>query len=205
MTKRRLTMRSARAKAASTGRPVADLVHEADIVRRVLPDARGVRGERRLAGNDRSQRLKLDIDQLGRVGGLFAALGNDKGDIVADPAHPILGQRRETMAIGRRSTPPPQPAWRRQIPPVRFAPISAGQHSQYAGRGFGPRRVDPPDASMRVGGAQYICKRHARQHHVVDIAPAAAQQPRILEARHRLPQREFAHPAPPKYSCRLHV
>jgi hypothetical protein len=34
---------------------------------------------------------------------------------------------------------------------------------------------------------------HARQHHVVDIAPAAAQQPRILEPRHRLPQREFAH------------
>jgi hypothetical protein len=38
-----------------------------------------------------------------------------------------------------------------------------------------------------------MAKRHPRQHHVVDIAAAAAQQPRILEPRHRLPQREFAH------------
>ena len=38
-----------------------------------------------------------------------------------------------------------------------------------------------------------MSERHARQHDVVDIAAAAAQQPRILETRHRLPQREFAH------------
>ena len=34
---------------------------------------------------------------------------------------------------------------------------------------------------------------HARQHHVVDIAPAAAQEPRILEPRHRLTHREITH------------
>ncbi len=38
-----------------------------------------------------------------------------------------------------------------------------------------------------------MAERHARQHHVVDITPAAAQQPRILEPRHRLAQRKFTH------------
>jgi hypothetical protein len=46
---------------------------------------------------------------------------------------------------------------------------------------------------MRVWRAQHMTERHPRQYHVVDIAAAAAQQPWILEPRHRLPQREFTH------------
>jgi hypothetical protein len=51
---------------------------------------------------------------------------------------------------------------------------------------------------MRVRRAQHASERHARQHDVIDIAAAAAQEPRILETRHRLPQREFAHPGTPE-------
>ena len=50
---------------------------------------------------------------------------------------------------------------------------------------------------MGMRGAQHRAECHARQHHVVDIAAAAAQQPRILEPRHRLTNREFAHRTPP--------
>jgi phosphoribosylformimino-5-aminoimidazole carboxamide ribonucleotide (ProFAR) isomerase len=46
---------------------------------------------------------------------------------------------------------------------------------------------------MGVRRAQDMAKPHARQYHVVDIAAAAAQQPRILEPRHRLTEREFTH------------
>ncbi len=41
-----------------------------------------------------------------------------------------------------------------------------------------------------------MTEHHARQHHVVDIAAAAAQQARILETRYRLTQRELAHQCP---------
>ncbi len=46
---------------------------------------------------------------------------------------------------------------------------------------------------MGMRRAQHMAERHPRQHHVVDIAAAAPQQPRILEPRHRLPQRKFTH------------
>ncbi len=38
-----------------------------------------------------------------------------------------------------------------------------------------------------------MAENHARQDHVVDIAAAATQQPRIFEARDRLTQREITH------------
>jgi hypothetical protein len=39
---------------------------------------------------------------------------------------------------------------------------------------------------MRARRAQYIAISHVRQRQIVDIAAAAADEPRILEARHRL-------------------
>jgi hypothetical protein len=38
---------------------------------------------------------------------------------------------------------------------------------------------------------EWIAERHARQHDVVDLAPAIADEARILEPRHRLTDREF--------------
>jgi hypothetical protein len=46
---------------------------------------------------------------------------------------------------------------------------------------------------MGVGRAQHIAECHAREHHVTDIAAAALEQARILEARHTLTDREFTH------------
>ena len=108
------------------------------------------------------------------------------------------------MAIGRRAVAPPQPAGARQVAPARLAPIGAGQDRQHAGRLLGARRVDRADAGMRVRRAQHVSERHARQHEIIDVAAPAAQQPRILEARHRLPQREFAHLRFPRLVSRRH-
>ena len=49
---------------------------------------------RRDVVDDRLQRLVVDVDQLGRVLGEVAALGDDQRDRVADEAHLVVGQRR---------------------------------------------------------------------------------------------------------------
>src|SRR5262249_33635998 len=81
----------------------------------------------------------------------------------------------------------------RQVAPPRGFPIGTGQHSEHAGCRFGGSAVDRADARMGVRRSQHVAKDYARQDHVVDIAAAAAQQPRVLEARYRLTQRKFTH------------
>ena len=71
-----------------------------------------------------------------------------------------------------------------------------------AGRRLGPVDIDRADLGMRVRRAQHMAIHHAREAHVVDIAAAAPKQPRILDPRHRLTQREFAHASPPRLSTR---
>ncbi len=172
---------------------VAFEMDEADIVRAIVPHARRARCDRVLAGNHGRQRLVIDLDQLGRVGRLGIGLGHDEGDVIADPAHAVLDQRRKARAIERRAVAPLRPGRHRQIAPARRLPIGAGEDGEHARRVLGPRGVDLADARMGVAGAQHIAISHARQHHVVDIAAAAAQEPRILEARHALAKRELSH------------
>jgi hypothetical protein len=45
-------------------------------------------------------------------------------------------------------------------------------------------------------GAQHVAERHAGQRDVIDIAAAAAQQPRILEPGHALTHRKLTHRIP---------
>ena len=68
-------------------RLVAFEMDEADIVRTFRPDDRrtGLDG---LGGrNDGGQRFIFDFDQLGGIDRLRLRLGDDEGDIIADPAH----------------------------------------------------------------------------------------------------------------------
>jgi len=43
--------------------------------------------------------LVFDSDQLGRVGRLMHGLSNDKGDVVADPAHPTRGKLASALGL----------------------------------------------------------------------------------------------------------
>jgi hypothetical protein len=81
-------------------RLVAFEIDKRDIVGGLVPDERGARLYRVFRRDDRGQRLVLDLDQLGGVRRLMAGLGDDKGDIVADPADAILDQCREAWPMG---------------------------------------------------------------------------------------------------------
>ena len=174
-------------------RLVADLVDKADIVRAIVPDARRAPGDGAFGRGDRGQRLVLDLDPLGGIHRLVFCFGDNKGNVIADPAHPVLDERREPRLVRGQTARSFHAARGREIAPARCFPIGAGQDGQYPGHLLCGPGVDRADAGVGVGRPQHMAEHHARQHHVVDIAAAAAQQPRILEARHRLTQREFTH------------
>ena len=171
---------------------VAEQLHEADIVRATFPDPRravgaGVRGR-----HDGGQRLVVGDDQLGRVERLVIGLRHHEGDVVADPARPVLGQRRirrpEDAAVA-----PLQSIGHRQVAPSRGLPVFAGEHGEHAGCGLGLAGVDRANARMGVRRAQHVTEHHAGQDHVADIAAASLDQPRILEPGYALTNGKFAH------------
>jgi hypothetical protein len=69
-------------------RLVAFEIDKRDIVGGFVPNGRSARLCRILCRDDGGQSLVLDLDQLGRVRRLMTGLGDDKRDVVADPADP---------------------------------------------------------------------------------------------------------------------
>ena len=79
--------------AVEDGRVLAEVELDRE-VRAVLGEQeRGAVGERRLRVDDDRQRVVVDDDQLGRVDGLGARLGDDRGDDVADEPDGAVGER----------------------------------------------------------------------------------------------------------------
>ena len=171
---------------------VAEQLHEADIVGAIVPHPRRALGGRLRGRGNRRQRLVVDLDQLGGVERLVGGLRHHEGDVVADPAHLVLGQRRvgrlEHAAVAQL-----EPARDRQVAPAGGLPVGAGEHRQHAGRRLGLGRVDRADACVGVRRTQHVAERHAGQRHVADVAAAALEQPRVLETGHALTDREFTH------------
>ena len=171
---------------------VAEQLHEADIVRATLPDPRRAGGASLRGRHDGGQRLVVGDDQLGRVERLVISLRHHEGDVVADPARPVLGQRRirrpEDAAVA-----PLQSIGHRQVAPSRGLPVFSGEHGEHARRGLGLGGVDRANARMGVRRAQHVTEHHARQDHVADIAAASRDQPRILEPGYALTNGKFAH------------
>ncbi len=174
-------------------RLVADQFDEADVVGRVVPHLDGARLGRVFGRGDRRQRLEVDGDQFGGVERLRHRLGDDEGDVIADPAHAVLGEDRIARLDHRRAVAALQAARDRQIAPAGRLDVGGGQHRQHAGRLFRGAHVERLDLRVRVLRAQHDAVRHAGQLDVVDIAAAALQQPRILEPRHALSDGEFTH------------
>ena len=67
-------------------RLVPNLDVDAEIIRRIIPQARGTRLHRVGSPNYRRQRLIGDLEQLGCVLGLIDGLGHDHSDRLADKA-----------------------------------------------------------------------------------------------------------------------
>ena len=68
---------------------VAVQMHEADVVRAVVPDPRRARRHASGGRDHRRQRFVVDLDQLGRIHRLQVGLRHHEGDVIADPAHPF--------------------------------------------------------------------------------------------------------------------
>ena len=184
---------------------VAVELDEADIVRAVVKHERRARLDRAGGVDDCGQRLVIDLDQFGGVGGLVIGLGHHEGDVIADPPDAVLHQRRKARTVHRRPVAALEPARHRQVAEARGRIVGAGEHAQHAGRALGSGGVDRADFRVRVRRAQHITECHARQDDVADIAPFTPYQPRILEPGHRLAHSEFTHCAPRVDSCRLIV
>ncbi len=178
---------------------VAVGMDEADVVLAIVIDERRARRGSLAGGHDGGQRLVVDLDQFGGVRRLVPGLGHHEGDVIADPAHAVLDQRRILRPVHRRAVAPLEPAWHRQVAEARRRPVRAGEHREHAGRRFRFRGVDRPDARMGVGRAQHVAEGHAGQRHVVDIAAAAAHEPHVLEPRHGLADGVVTH------SCSLRM
>ena len=166
---------------------------EADVVRAILPHQRHAGLDGVAGRDDGRQRLVVDLDQFGSIDRLKIGLGNHEGDVVADHANAILDEAGIARPIARAAIAALEPAGHRQVAEAGGLVVGAGQHREHAGCGFGLRRVDRADARMGMRRAQHIAERHAGKRHVRDIAAAALEQPRVLEPRHRLTNREFTH------------
>ena len=146
-------------------------------------------GERGHTVDDGRQRLVIDLDQLGCFARNVLAVGHDEGHRIADMAHAALRQRRprrHDQRLDRRH---------------------AGQRAEAVGGEIG-RRVDAVHAGAATRPAK---RRSARSAHgraasaargrtrqpgavdVGDVAPAADEEPRILEAADRAADVLFVH------------
>ena len=178
---------------------VADQFDETDIVGAVFPHARRARFHGVGGHRHRRQGLEIDLDQFGGVIRLRHSLGDDEGDIVADPAHAVFRQDRIARLV-LRPIAALEAARHRQVAVAGRLHIGRGEHREHAGRGLGGGGIDRFDLGVRMLRAQHHAIGHAGQLDVVDVAPAAADQPRILEARHALTDCEFTHGSD---TCRL--
>ena len=161
-----------------------DLEHE--VGAEALVHARGVGVERARDVGHRGKRRVVDGDALGRVERRVAGLGDDGGDDVADMADRVRGEGRARGLVHR----PPVAERHRmddgELAEPRRLPVAVVEDAEHAVEPPGLRRIDPFDAGMGVRRPHEGAPRHAGQRHVVDIAPAPAEEARILAARERL-------------------
>ena len=126
------------------------------------------------------QRLVVDRDALGRVGGLRQGLGNDRHHRLADVAHRVarerearrLGHGRTIAGANRPERPHRRHAVRRHV--------GAGEHGHDPGRALRRRRIDGADARMRVRRTHENTVQGARQIDIRHEAAAAEQKPAVL-------------------------
>ncbi|PJA58974.1 MAG: hypothetical protein CO163_12015 [Rhodobacterales bacterium CG_4_9_14_3_um_filter_71_31] len=124
-----------------------------------------------------------------------AAVGQRRGDhhrhSLADMAHPVRRQNRARGTGGGGSVEVLHGA---AVHVVDHAVQRVRrQHRQHAGRGARRLRIDRGDGRMSDGGAHEHGARFAGLDDVLDIAPGAAQEARVLDAGDGLAEAEFRH------------
>ena len=170
---------------------VAVIEIQEDVARRLVVQLRRARLCPFRCRRHRRQRIDVADDGLGRVLRLRHGLGDGEGHGLADMAHARLGERRPAGMTPRRAVAVLRREWAFQgLEPGRFEigrPIDA-EHARHFARVV---ECEAPDRAVRHRRAHHHGVSLARQVHVVGIAALAAQQGRVLLARHRLAHAEF--------------
>ena len=126
---------------------------------------------------DRGQRLVVDVDELDRVLGDVAVLGDHERDRVADELHLALGQRW-ARSVGNVPAGDGVPG----LLDVRVE-VGGGEHRAHTGQRQRRRRVDAVDAGPRQRAAHEAGVQHAGPGDVVDEGAVAGEQPGVLYPR----------------------
>ena len=161
---------------------VADLPLVAGVGRRLVEQLGGSRLHRIGRFDRRRQHAVVDLDQLGRVLGLVARLGDDDRDRVADMAHLAPGQHRvRRLDHGLAMLVGDQPAAGQAADPGGRQ-IGAGEDRDDAGCRQRLRRVDGAQGRVGVRAPEQIGVGLARTIDVVGIVTLAGQEAEILLA-----------------------
>ncbi len=144
----------------------------------LLVDDRSAVRERGLRVDDRLERLVVDLDELGRVLGERAALGEDDGDAVACVPHLV---RRERPVEGLLRVLGDEPdARQRRLPVVGEVGAAESGHDALGLERLGD--VNALDARVGEGAADDHGPDHAGQVEVVDVAGLAGEELGVLLA-----------------------
>ena len=162
---------------------IADVVFGEQIVVEMAMRDRRARRDRIAAVGNRGERAVVDFDQLRRVLGGVAALGDHHGDRLPDMANLVLRQDLpiQDMAVRgarQRGDQPPGGEMRRDL--------GMAQHRFHPRHRRRRRHVDACDFGMGEGAADEARVQHPRQIDIVHEPPGAAQQRRILKPLDRL-------------------
>ena len=166
---------------------------EADVRVLVLEQQRVPR-EGLLEVDHRVQRLVVDDDGFGRVGGEVGIGGDHGGHDVAHEAHLAPGQRR---ALVLRSP--------READVVGQVQVVGRVDGQHAGHRLGLGRVDGAESAVGDVGADEHDVRHAVDLEVVEVLVGAGEQAGVLLAQDAVPEDRtgLRHGHPPR--CRSPV
>ncbi len=128
--------------------------------------------QRGLRIDDHRQVLVLDLDQITRVLGNIAALGDDRRHRLADVPHAIHGDavlhHRRTRELRRRTG--------------DLLRLLAGHDENHTGERFRFRGIDALDARVCPVAAQHRRMRHPGHDNIVDVLPVTGKQARVLDA-----------------------
>jgi len=177
------------------GGSIAEAPAQRPIAGGVAVELRRLRTDRRGDVGDGGQGLDHDLDQLQGIGDLSCRLGHDQGQRLADIVDTPPGecgmrwddQLLAVLALQRHAA--------RQVPIAVAVEVGCREHECDAGGGARGRHVEAPDQAVRVVGAEEPRRRRVRRGDVVSVVSMAAQQARVLGARHRLADPEFRHEA----------
>ena len=141
------------------------------LARLVVADQRRIRVERLAGVHDRRQRLVLDVDQLERVVGRVLVGRDHERDLL--PLEPHLVAREHGLGVVGD---------RRHPCEAEGLQVLRGDDRGDVRVRERPRGVDREDPRVRVRAPQHRAVDHPRQPDVVEVAPLAADEARVLLA-----------------------